>query len=470
MRFLTFLLIYFLAFCIHSQKNIELEKILDNPEIHPVIYAVSVKEADSKKTLFEKNSHQHLIPASTFKLLISLTVLEKLGPSFKFKTEIYYSGKILNGSLDGDLLIKGYGDPTIESRFFNYHLLQNIMQDLKKNKIDSIKGKVIVLNNYFQPKVNGNWTYEDVNNYYAAIPYPISIFDNQYHLYCESKKSDEDVQVLKISPQYENQPKIKIISNYLVAKEGGDNAYIYGDPLGYEKRLEGSIPPYQKNFSIEGSLPDPARIFAETLMQNLLDNKIYADVTKYRIYNDTFNLSGSTLLNTYYSPTLSEIMYFTNLHSINLFAEAMMYAFGNGNYELAKKELLNFAIQMGIPQNEIFIDDACGLSRLNGISANALTALLCYAYKSKNFSVFFNSLPTAGESGTMKNFTDDLPLKGNLKCKTGYFQRVRSFAGYLKTQSGKTLAVSLMFNNFNISNSKIKQITKTFFETVYNNY
>ncbi len=145
----------------------------------------------------------------------------------------------------------------------------------------------------------------------------------------------------------------------------------------------------------------------------------------------------------------------------------MMYALGNGNYEAGKKEIADYLVKLGISSSEFNIDDACGLSRLNGISAHAMTELLIQAYHSVNKKVFLKSLPVAGVSGTMKNFTDSPPLKDNLRCKTGYFQRVRSFAGYMQTQSGKTIAVCVLYNNFNVSPAQIKNITKNLFETLY---
>ncbi|GIV29561.1 MAG: peptidase M15 [Bacteroidia bacterium] len=471
MRFFYFLLVCFSVLRGFSQKNSDIEKILNHPDLNSAIVGVSVKEVDSKKIIFEKNSHLQLVPASTFKLLTTLVALEKLGKDYRFKTEVYYSGSIKDSVLYGNLIVKGYGDPTIESRFFSASALQKIVKSIKSKNIRKIEGKLFILNNYFQPNWCGNWLYEDVNNYYAATPYPVNIYDNQFHLYLTTKEKGKYAAVVNIHPQYEFQPKIVVNDNEVVAKEGGDNAYIYGDPLGYEKRITGSIPPFQKEYSIEGVLPDPARMFADELMKRLNAENIIISANHYGILNEkeSIDMTGATLLYTQYSPPLSEIIYLTNLHSINLFAESMMYALGNGNYESGKKEVADYLVKSGISSSEFNIDDACGLSRLNGISAHAMTELLIQGYQSMNKDIFLKSFPVAGVSGTMKSFTDSPPLKDKLRCKTGYFQRVRSFAGYMQTQSGKTIAICVLYNNFNVSPAQIKNITKNFFETLYQN-
>lgn len=468
--FLTILLTLYQTFSA-QQNNPVIDKIFLQNELNTAIIGASVKDVVTQKTLYEKNSHWQLVPASTFKLLITICALEKLGANYKFKTEIYYSGEIKNKILNGNLIIKGYGDPTIESRFFKYSALQDICNLLKNKGIEKINGKLILDNSYFQPRVNNNWVWEDINNYYSAIPYPINIYDNEYHIYFQSQKENEPVQVLKIHPQYLSKPMIEITDNSLIAKQGGDNAFIYGDPFGYSKRLEGSIPPYQKNYSIEGVLPDPPRMFVQELIQKLKDNNInLADFNTLAVNKDTLNYSNKNLLGSIFSPVLSEIIRLTNLHSINLFAESLLWAIGKGNYEKGKKEIINYLVQEYLNPQEVNIDDACGLSRLDGISADLLSSLLVKIYSSKNKEVFLNSLPISGESGTMKNFSNTFPLKNNLKCKTGYIQRVRTYAGYMNTKSGKTISVCLMYNNFNTSSEKIKQISKIFFETLYENF
>ncbi len=446
-----------------------LTQIFQSQEWQNAVVSISVKEVVSRQSVFEHNSHISLVPASTFKLLTTIIGLEKLGADFHFKTEVYARGEIKNNTLYGDIIIKGYGDPTLESRFFNYPKLNAFTMLLNNKDIKIIQGKVILDNSYSQTTVNDNWAWEDINNYYAAIPYSFNIYDNQYHIYLKSENENAPVQLIKITPQYNSAPLIEITDNMLTAKTGGDNAYIYGDPVSYTKRLKGSIPPFQKTYSIEGALPDPVRMFAQELLSEFSKNKL--SVFNTIISNtDTINYSSARLLGTIQSPPLSEIIQLTNMHSINLFAESILTALGKGNSEKGKEVIKTYLKHSGTNVNEVNIDDGCGLSRLNLLSADALNQLLLKIYHTAHQSYFLKSLPVAGESGTMKRYTDTAPLKGNLKCKTGYIQGVRTYAGYLKTKSGKILSFCLFFNNFTLPTEKIKQTSKIFFETLYENF
>ncbi|GIV26364.1 MAG: D-alanyl-D-alanine carboxypeptidase DacB [Bacteroidia bacterium] len=452
-----------------SQSN--LSYFFQQKEWQSTIIGISVKDVNTKQTLLEYNSHIQLVPASTFKLLVTAVVLEKLGANFRFSTPIYINGKIQNNTLYGDLIIQGKGDPTIESRFFQSPKLSDFVEILKKNNIQKINGKIIFDASYTQSDINDNWIWEDINNYYTAIPYAFNIYDNEYHIFLQSESENNPVKVIRIEPQYVSKPFIEITENSLIAKGKGDNAYIFGDPLGYTKRLKGSIPPFQKEYSIEGSLPNSTRMFVEQLVAVFQKHQILFQQSEILINSkDSLNYSALHLIGEVHSPPLSEIIRLTNLHSINLFAEAMLFAIGNGNYEQGKIEVINFLKKLNTNTNEINIDDACGLSRLNGISTDALCQLLVQMYVSKRGEVFLKSLPVAGENGTMKNFSDTFPLKGNLRCKTGYIQRVRTYSGYMTTKSGKTLAVCVFFNNFNNGIEKIKHTTKIFFETLYQNF
>ncbi len=450
----------------------DLINIFQNDALKGSITGIYVSYEDGKK-IFETNAHIQMSPASIFKLLTSWVMIETKGTNYKWTTDVYMSGKITaDGVLDGNLYIKGMGDPSIKSKFFSStDLLSDLVNTIKNNGIKKIKGNLIIDNAYYTPKINGSWIWEDINNYYAAIPYPINIYDNKFHIYFNSNQEGDKADITNISPQYISNPIH--IESQIVSKGTTDEAYVYGDPLGFNKRILGSIPPNQKEYSIEAVLPNSALMFAEQLIQKLNNNQINISNTGFIVSTqDTINYLNLKLINTHYSPPLDKIIQQTNLHSINLFAESFLYALGDGNYELGKKKITSYLSKNKFPVDEIFIDDACGLSRLNGISPYLMCSLLqtILLKKDKNSEVFLNSIPVAGSSGTLKNFGKNSLLENNLHAKTGYMKRVRSYTGYLTAASGKKIIFCLIFNNFNCSTEKIKQISKTFFETLYQHY
>ena len=126
--------------------------------------------------------------------------------------------------------------------------------------------------------------------------------------------------------------------------------------------------------------------------------------------------------------------------------------------KIAAKELINFWKVKGMNTQGLFLFDGSGLSRLNAISARQFVFLLNYMKnKSKNTEVFINTLPVAGQSGTLKYFGRNTLLAGNLKAKSGSVERVRAFAGYIRTKSGREVAFALNIANYNCSSRKVKQ-------------
>ena len=113
----------------------------------------------------------------------------------------------------------------------------------------------------------------------------------------------------------------------------------------------------------------------------------------------------------------------------------------------------------------MILKDGSGLSRFNAISPQQLVQLLV---KMKNSKPFYQSLPIAGESGTLKSFLINSWAKGNLHAKSGSMQGVRSYAGYVKSKSGKNIAFAIIINNANCSASKTKRKIEALLDHVSN--
>ncbi len=110
---------------------------------------------------------------------------------------------------------------------------------------------------------------------------------------------------------------------------------------------------------------------------------------------------------------------------------------------------MNFLKEAGISTNGIFMEDGSGLSPFNAVNARTMTSLLYFMKnRSAYFNEFFSSLPEAGKTGTLAKYFKDPAFESRLRAKSGSLTRVRCYAGYLKTLSGRDLAFSIMINNF----------------------
>jgi D-alanyl-D-alanine carboxypeptidase/D-alanyl-D-alanine-endopeptidase (penicillin-binding protein 4) len=97
------------------------------------------------------------------------------------------------------------------------------------------------------------------------------------------------------------------------------------------------------------------------------------------------------------------------------------------------------------------IYDGSGLSPLNLVSPYMMTDFLRLMYKEKDFAAFFNSLPVAGKTGSIRRSFQNTKAKGNLRAKSGYISGVRTYAGYFKDLKNEMFAFTIFVNNFDCS-------------------
>ena len=166
------------------------------------------------------------------------------------------------------------------------------------------------------------------------------------------------------------------------------------------------------------------------------------------------------------SPPLKAIINNINLISNNHFAEHIHRALGfylNKNDIVtafsSSQQIKNYWINKGLSCNGFYMSDGSGLSRNNAVSASFLVDILCYMkINSARFSEFFESLPVAGKTGTLKYLGKGTILEGKLMAKSGSIQRVRSYAGYYKPNENRLYAFAVIVNNYNCSGAELKKL------------
>jgi D-alanyl-D-alanine carboxypeptidase/D-alanyl-D-alanine-endopeptidase (penicillin-binding protein 4) len=237
-----------------------------------------------------------------------------------------------------------------------------------------------------------------------------------------------------------------------------DDAFVFGDPYSFTKDVSGKIPPNKTNFEVEAALPDPALMCAEKLFTSLSKLGIKCNP---KTIESNYKLSDSVitkqLLYTHLSPTLDKIVYHTNLHSNNLYCETLLRSIGKGSMYAGIDIVSNYWQKKGLDVSELFMVDGSGLSRANTVTTNFQASLLSKIHNdSILFKTFNNSLPVAGKSGSMSNIGKGKLIENNMRAKTGYINRARGYCGYVRSKSGKDLAFSVLFNNYNCSAKEAK--------------
>lgn len=435
------------------------------------LYAIDL---ETNETLMSYDIKRSLAPASVQKLFSTAATLELYNKEYRFKTELAYSGKIdNNGVLNGDIYIIGYGDPTLgSSRFQNHYsnYLTNWVNAIKSAGIKEINGNIIGDPSEFcYPEINDKWLWEDIANHYASPACGLCINDNIYSLYFKTGNTEgAPTTLLRMEPEIEGYS----FTNYVTSSStGGDQAYIFGGPESTNRIIKGTLPWNNQSFRIKGIIADPPLFAAKILKQEF--EKAGINVDGVAQTKPTASVRPAVkILNTLYSPVLKDIVTLTNMWSVNLYAEhlgVLCSLFLKNEINQAELALEEFWKNKGMDINGLILEDACGLSHFNTINSEQLVFLLKYMYRSKSFEDFKSSLPVIGESGTMQWYCRRGSAKSKIWAKGGSMKRVRSFAGYANTKSGKTIAFAIIINNYTCNDYSIKLNLESFFNDMIDN-
>jgi D-alanyl-D-alanine carboxypeptidase/D-alanyl-D-alanine-endopeptidase (penicillin-binding protein 4) len=459
------LFVFLLIIPAHSQNPTitqSLNTFLKSKGLEHASVSFCLREADSNHVVCSYNADQSLIPASTMKVVTTGAALGILGADYRFKTSIGYTGEIQNGILKGNVIITGGGDPSLGSdRVINDHnetwFADRISAILAAKGVKQINGGIIISGSHFQDDRPITWPYNDIGNYYASPAFGFNFDENQYKLLLKPGKYVGDpVQVKGTQPYL----PLLTFNDHLTTAEAGsqDSGYICGAPESNCLDLYGAVPGGRENFTIKGAIPHPEVIAKQSILKRLQQTGI-----SIRDTNTIASTLNETLqkLDDIYSPPLSDIIHYTNLKSLNLYAECLLkemavHSGKTGNTPNGTATVLDYWKNNGINTNGLFMYDGSGLSHFDAISAAQLCDILSYIRKQTYFEVFNNSLPVAGQSGAMSLVGKGTAIEGRLHAKTGHMDRVRSYAGYFKAKNGKWYSFALIVNNYTCSGSEIR--------------
>lgn len=463
-----------LLICLHllagAQTPAPVKWLLQAPYMRGASFSLVVKDVQEGKTVYSYDTDRLQSPASVLKTVATATALEILGEDYRYPTTLEYDGILENGTLEGNLYIKGSGDPSLGSSHFapgQNKFLSTWIAALQKAGIKHITGSVISDESIFDTEgVSIKWLREDMGNYYAPGSYGISIFDNMYKLSLQTGAAGTRPVLKGTEPDI---PFIRF-KNYLkAAPVSSDSAYIIGAPLDDVRYLYGVLPANREAYVLKGDIPDPALYLARYLTDQLQQKGIRVDGSPscYRIEveENRWKKGERKEIVTTYSPTLREIASVCNHVSHNLYADALVKTVGL-QYKPRRNEMISsfgrgvqvvkeYWEKKGLDVFPLRMNDGSGLAPANKVSAGFMGELLVYmATESAVSDAFIASLPQAGIEGSVRNFLKGSKLQGKARLKSGGITGVRSYAGYI-TKDGKTYAVAVFSNNYSCSMSRM---------------
>ena len=392
------------------------------------------------------NADVSMNPASTMKLVTTYAALEMLGPTHQWKTEFYTDGTLSNGILQGNLYLKGGGDPKL-----NMEKLWLLMRDLRANGVQQITGDLVLDRSFFeQPQLpvfddDGN----DKNKPFLVKPDSLMVNLKALRFVA---RNDAGKVLISVEPpiasiRIDNQ--VKAVNTKQCT---GDVRY---NPV---TQADGSV-----LVTVSGQLADGCN--SQTYL-SLLDHATYTAGAVRAIWKE---LGGSIqgqnrqaavpknakLLARAYSPDLAEIIRDINKYSNNTMAQQLFLSLGaqfrsdaeGDDAKAAQRVIRQWLAKKGITAPHLVMENGSGLSRAERVSAREMAQMLQAAWKSPYAAEFISSMPIAGKDGTMRKRLKTTAMNGQAHIKTGTLNTVRAISGFSRDSNGHTWAVVAILND-----------------------
>ncbi len=448
----------------HSSKLpesiINLLKKNDIPETNLSVYARDLSE---ETALIEHNINTRRNPASTMKLLTTYAALNELKPNFKWRTEAWISGRVENGVLKGDLILKGYGDPFLVKE--NYW---KFIQGIREKGLREITGHIVIDNSYFDlPEFNSGAFDGKPYRLYNATPSAL-MYDYQatrFLLRPDIKNKKVDV------VPYPRSSGLSYSSEVKLEKGGCKRRHYFPEFIKTVKQITitGSYSSSCGQQYLLRSFSDPEQHAYDGFKEiwQGMGGKIRKGIKKGNVQK------GNTLYHVYTSNSLGDQIRVINKWSNNVMTRQLLLTLGAvkygapGTLEKGRKAILESLTKNGIDNTGIIIDNGSGLSREARITTKQHAQLLASAWKNKFMPEFMSSLSLSGFDGTLLNRFRKGEMRGRSHMKTGTLRSVKSIAGYMLNRKGKWMIVVIHHNGPNTGAKRGSRIQNALLRWVF---
>ncbi|MEA3418373.1 MAG: D-alanyl-D-alanine carboxypeptidase/D-alanyl-D-alanine-endopeptidase [Campylobacterota bacterium] len=407
--------------------------------------AIYIKETGKNRTIASLNIDKEMTPASVVKVYGAYAVLLELGYDYRWPTKFYYTGQLKDGIVTGDLVVKGYGDPELNTRD-----IPSIVSALKSKGIRKIKGNIIIDRSYFTvPKQDSSHFDKNIYSAYNAMPDAMMFNQHTSRFSIVPKNGRHQVQKSIPGESYRVSNTIKSVPGSCKGSRSWPSIKVDHSAETPTLMVSGKLSKHCKKRTHIYIVTKPYKEFYAALIQEMKRSGIaFSGQMKVRKVP-----AGAKKVYTHYSPSLEKIISTTSKKSNNLFARHLLLTLGAKIYgepanldkgRRAVVQILNRYRLLDTPK--CHIDNGCGLSRVSKITARSMANVLDHAYK--NYGTrWMKTLSIAGQDGTIKRRFRSTIVKNRAWMKTGTLKNVKNISGYVKSQSGKLYTVVIMVNS-----------------------
>lgn len=422
-------------------------ELLKNRSLRGAEVGVVVRSMKTRKNVFEKNANLLLNPASNVKLITTLAALHILKPEYRFKTAYMTDGK--------DLVVKGYGDPSVTTE-----RLRNVAHQLKLRGLHEVTGDLVLDDTYFDGVHYAKGQDAEKNNskIWAAPVSALSLNRNGFEVFVRPTEVGQPafVSVEPSSRYFTSVGEVKTGSRGVAPRIS-----LASHPESMTVQMSGMVSHRLEPRSFFKRVTNPKAYFGESFRVILENEGIRV---KGAVRSGVASASARSLYLDV-SPRLYDVVSETNKISSNFMAEMLVKAIGAtvstpASFEDGLKEIRRFLEEkVGLKRGEYVLGNGSGLNQVNRFSASQLVKVLEFAQKDFEIaSEFMSSLSVAGTQGTLTRRMKDPLMQRHLRGKTGTLRGVSALSGYLSGEGDDILTFAILFDGHRSSAHKMWQI------------
>ncbi|HET6230982.1 MAG TPA: D-alanyl-D-alanine carboxypeptidase/D-alanyl-D-alanine-endopeptidase [Longimicrobiaceae bacterium] len=438
-----------------------LDSIFEDTAFAHAQWGVAVRSLDRSDVLYARNAGKLFVPASNMKIVTGSAALEALGPAYRFRTRVEAHGRVAGGVLDGDLVVRGGGDPSISARFQNGDataVFRAWADSLRAHGVTRITGRVIGDDDVFDDVALGRgWAWDDADADYSAEISGLEL--------------NEGAITVRVSPGAEPDGQVRVQLSPATGYAIIDQSRVRTAARGTATRIDVTREPLELGLRISGQIAadtpfveegiavhNPTLYFVTVLRETLARSGIRVDGAPVDADDvpPAEPAAYSLPLFTHVSPPLAEILPGFLKPSQNQIGEMLLKTLGRelrgeGSARAGGAVVDSLHRLWGVPPRELSQADGSGLSRYDLVAPDLLAGILTHMTHSSNWQTWYAALPIAGVDGTLAARMQGTPLQANVHAKTGTLSGVRSLSGYLTTAAGERIVFSTMVNNHTLS-------------------
>ncbi len=437
------------------QLKSRIDKLIKSPPLSQAQVAIEVFSISRGERLYAHQPDKALIPASNLKLLTTAAALNRLGPDYRFRTLIATDTPPKQGVMEGNLYLKGFGDP-----FLVYEEMWKLTHHLAMKGLKQVTGEVVADDSYFDEQRWGSGWRISGNRWYEAQIGALSFNFNTVEVNIEPGEQSGSPLVAWLNPATSY---VRLVNQGRTTAKPSQRLRVKRVLEGQQHKIiiSGNMTPSAKPKKKWPTVTNPALYTATVFHDYLIQEgvRIEGGVRRGKLPEDAHRLY------THHSKPLALIIRGLNKMSNNFTAEQILKTMGaqtKGPPGTAKKGLgvvREFLKTVGVKLDGLRLVDGSGLSPDNRLTPQAINRVLVHMYHDfPRRPEYLASLAVAGVDGTFKDRLGNTIARGMVRVKTGRIRGVAALSGYMATKQGEVLAFSMLMNGFKTSVEQVQQI------------